>query len=118
MATQGHEASFTPPLTPSVHDRDSSSHLQPYGLPMHSHSQDPLLGMNQKLDRMLLLFLEQKALIQGGQEETAEMKKRMDSFAASLGEIKSLCSLVGYMGEKHDIYFFYLLATKVGAISQ
>ena len=78
MATQGHEASFTPPLTPSVRECDSFPRgcFQSYGQPMHSHSQDPLSGMNQKLDRMLLLFLEQKSLIHRGQEETAEMKKR------------------------------------------
>ena len=45
-----HEANFTPSMTP---------HVQLYAPSTHIPSQDSLLGMNHKLNKMLSLFMEQ-----------------------------------------------------------
>ena len=55
----------------------TTEHVTPPLMPRHT--QDSILGMNQKLDRMLTLFTEQKSAI--------EIKRQMDSFSASLREI-------------------------------
>ena len=76
----GHEANFTPPMTP---------HVQSYAPSTHGPSQDSLVGMNHKLDKMLSLFMEQRSAIERGQVETAEIRKQMDTFSSRLSEIKS-----------------------------
>ena len=89
LATNGHDTSFTPPATPRTLDYGISAIGQTYSTPIRSHSQESLLGVNQKLDRMLALFMEQKSAVKRGQKETAEIRKQMDTFSTSLSEIKS-----------------------------
>ncbi len=99
------ESSFTPPVTPvQRYDNslsDSQGHgpgsmqLHPYSSPSPVLQTDDLLSVNQKLDRVLALFMEQKSAVAQQEREAIKMKEQLSIVVADASQIKKELQTAG-----------------------
>ena len=83
----GHQAPLSPPFC--ADSTPVGRQQPPYASATTRYPRDEdLVGVNQKLDRVLSLVLDQNSTIHQGQKETAELSRQLDGLSKSVDEVK------------------------------